>query len=349
MSDAFETFSMCDTGSAILNKSGEDFYQQRESMLKQLNAGLTDVWNMVCREDCKQQGVALLRDKQAIMDKAVAAAYGWDDLDLGHGFHETKQGVRFTISESARREVLARLLRLNHERYEEEVQQGLHDKKGKAKGRTTAKGRGGFKQAAVGPLFSDQEPEDASVSDPGTTRLRVKARGTTPPAKPIPQPGPASSKSTTEPPIPIEELDTNDIMAAFRQAARERGWMERDELIKEVSLILGYLRLSAETEDALRGHLRAAVRRKIIETEGNRVRGCTVTMENYYLEELRDTLSSVMRLGQDYEREDVIYAVARHLGFSLVTETVRQSIKSAMNSAIRQGILDYEGNLIWRK
>ena len=55
------------------------------------------------------------------MDNAVAAAYGWTDLDLGHGFHETKQGVRFTISEPARREVLDRLLKLNHERYAEEV------------------------------------------------------------------------------------------------------------------------------------------------------------------------------------------------------------------------------------
>ena len=65
------------------------------------------------------------------MDEAVAAAYGWDDLDLDHGFHETKQGIRFTISEEARREVLHRLLKLNHERYEEEVSQGLHDKKKK--------------------------------------------------------------------------------------------------------------------------------------------------------------------------------------------------------------------------
>ena len=48
-----------------------------------------------------------------------------------HGSHETMQGVRFTISEPARREVLARLLKLNHERYAEEVRQGLHEKKGR--------------------------------------------------------------------------------------------------------------------------------------------------------------------------------------------------------------------------
>ena len=58
-----------------------------------------------------------LRDSHVEMDYAVAAAYGWDDLDLGHGFHKTKQGIRFTISEEARLEVLQRLLKLNHERY----------------------------------------------------------------------------------------------------------------------------------------------------------------------------------------------------------------------------------------
>lgn len=40
----------------------------------------------------------------AEMDRAVASIYGWNDLELGHGFHETAQGVRFTVSESARRE-----------------------------------------------------------------------------------------------------------------------------------------------------------------------------------------------------------------------------------------------------
>jgi len=68
------------------------------------------------------------------LDQAVAAAYGWRDLDLGHGFHATKQGERYTLSEPARRTVLDRLLALNHQRYAEEVKAGLHDKK-KPKGK----------------------------------------------------------------------------------------------------------------------------------------------------------------------------------------------------------------------
>jgi hypothetical protein len=75
------------------------------------------------------------------MDRAVAAVYGWSDLALGHGFHQTKQGLRFTISEPARREVLARLLKLNHERHAEETHQGLVGEKAKPKKPTTPRTR----------------------------------------------------------------------------------------------------------------------------------------------------------------------------------------------------------------
>ena len=78
-----------------------------------------------------------LRDLRAQLDLAVAHAYGWADLRLDHGFHETKQGVRFTISEAARVDVLDRLLALNHERYAEEVKAGLRGAK-----KTTKAGRG---------------------------------------------------------------------------------------------------------------------------------------------------------------------------------------------------------------
>ena len=59
------------------------------------------------------------------MDEAVLKAYGWNDLDLAHDFYEVdylpeNDRVRYTISPKARKEVLKRLLLLNHEIYEEE-------------------------------------------------------------------------------------------------------------------------------------------------------------------------------------------------------------------------------------
>ncbi len=45
--------------------------------------------------------------------------------------NSTKQGERFTLSEPARREVLDRLLALNHQRHAEELAAGLHEEKSK--------------------------------------------------------------------------------------------------------------------------------------------------------------------------------------------------------------------------
>jgi hypothetical protein len=81
--------------------------------------GLTATYNRFhCRDDSAD--IAELRKLHVELDYAVAAAYDWTDLDLGHGYHDTKQGPRYTISNEARRTVLDRLLALNHERYAEE-------------------------------------------------------------------------------------------------------------------------------------------------------------------------------------------------------------------------------------
>lgn len=114
---------------------------------------LTKTYNRFHSPDEASEEIAELRRLHVAMDQAVAAAYGWGDLDLGHGFHQTKQGLRYTISEAARRTVRYRLLALNRQRYAEEVAEGLHDKgvkKAASKG-----GKGGRK--AKGKARKGQE------------------------------------------------------------------------------------------------------------------------------------------------------------------------------------------------
>jgi len=84
--------------------------------------GLTATYNRFHNPDDRAPDIQQLRELHVQMDQAVAAAYGWQDLALDHGFHDTKQGVRFTVSDAARRELLDRLLALNHQRHEEEVE-----------------------------------------------------------------------------------------------------------------------------------------------------------------------------------------------------------------------------------
>jgi hypothetical protein len=136
-SDCFDTFPFPTTLTGI-DESAEQLHEHRRQIMLARQEGLTKTYNRFHDADETAADIQKLGELHVEMDNAVAAAYDWSDLDLGHGFHETKQGVRFTISEAARREVLGRLLKLNHERYAEEVAKGLHEKK---KPRNTRKTR----------------------------------------------------------------------------------------------------------------------------------------------------------------------------------------------------------------
>jgi hypothetical protein len=132
--DGFETFPF-PTSTANLEQIGEKYYTHRQNIMLTRQEGLTKTYNRFHNPDETNPDIEQLRTLHIEMDNAVAAAYGWEDIELDHDFHDTKQGIRFTICENARREILDRLLQLNHQRYAEEVAEGLHDKgKKKAKG-----------------------------------------------------------------------------------------------------------------------------------------------------------------------------------------------------------------------
>ena len=80
------------------------------------------------------KGILKLRELHIHMDNIVLESYGWEDIDLIHDFYEVdylpeNDRIRFTIHPDARKEVLKRLLEVNHKIHEEEVKAGLWDKK----------------------------------------------------------------------------------------------------------------------------------------------------------------------------------------------------------------------------
>ena len=119
------------------------FESHRRQTLVELDLGLTDLYNKYHNSLCSISSVIQLRQLHQNLDKNILKAYGWhqDDakwgkaIQLRHDFYEVdylpeNDRVRYTIHPEARKEVLKRLLQLNHERYAEEVAAGLHDKKG---------------------------------------------------------------------------------------------------------------------------------------------------------------------------------------------------------------------------
>ena len=106
----------------------------RRDLMLARQAGLTATYNLVHDPKCTDADIAELRDIHRAIDEAVVRAYGWTDLldsGLDHGFHDTRQGTRYTIGPVVRQEILDRLLELNHARYAAEVKAGLHDKRRK--------------------------------------------------------------------------------------------------------------------------------------------------------------------------------------------------------------------------
>lgn len=120
--------------------------KDKKAIEKQYGKEMWNLWNHLqktpgtCSIEEVIAGIVRLRELHVEMDNAVLVAYGWDSdseygpaIQLRHDFYEVdylpeNDRIRFTIHPDSRREVLKRLLELNHKIHEEEVKAGLWDK-----------------------------------------------------------------------------------------------------------------------------------------------------------------------------------------------------------------------------
>jgi len=131
-SDCFETFPFPKGRlPRSLDEIGEAYHEHRRQVMLAKQEGLTKTYNRFHDPTCKDADIQKLRDLHVAMDLAVRDAYGWKDLDLEHGWVETRSTEekkdrktgkvrsverlehRFTISEKAKKGVLVRLLEAN--------------------------------------------------------------------------------------------------------------------------------------------------------------------------------------------------------------------------------------------
>lgn len=170
--DCFETFpfpqNLKEETEAELEKIGREYHEFRRQLMLDMQLGLTKTYNLFHNAECRIENVEKakeirdfksaklqipiedsiqriekLRALHKQMDEAVLKAYGWTDINLAHNFYEVdylpeNDRVRYTISQEARKEILKRLLELNHKIHAEEVAKGLWEKKTKKKGKTNS-------------------------------------------------------------------------------------------------------------------------------------------------------------------------------------------------------------------
>lgn len=122
-SDSYETFPFPMKVSPSFDELESRFYLLRKEIMLSDQIGLTKLYNRFHDENETDARIEKLREMQRELDSLVVEAYGWQDVELDHGFHKVgylsyENKVRYTICEPARIEILRRLATLNHERYE---------------------------------------------------------------------------------------------------------------------------------------------------------------------------------------------------------------------------------------
>jgi len=117
-------FSNDNSGIQIAQAFNDDAVQWS----KDNDGGMTGVMNAIHSPIDTSSEIEKLRCALKKIDEWVLKLYGWEDIKLDYGFHEVSHlpesdRVRYTISDTARKEVLQRLSVLNRERYEAEKNQ----------------------------------------------------------------------------------------------------------------------------------------------------------------------------------------------------------------------------------
>ena len=112
----FETFARPADISSVASVAHKlDSY--RASVMAERSLGITKVYNLVNDPDEASEVIQTLRGLHVALDEAVAAAYGWQDLELRHGVHEHQRfEPRWLPAPPVQREIEKRLMALNRQR-----------------------------------------------------------------------------------------------------------------------------------------------------------------------------------------------------------------------------------------
>jgi hypothetical protein len=177
-SDVFETFPFPEKLSSHESRNtvtssfvrtietlGHSYHEERQRIMCAREIGLTDFYNAFHAPSSDIEGVSQCRGIAMQLDNAILSAYGWSDIAPNHSFNKNHRlpendCIRFGLDGAAQKAVLQRLLKLNHERYAEEVKQGLHDKKKGATKKSAPNKKAVGKPAKDGATLFDQVEED---------------------------------------------------------------------------------------------------------------------------------------------------------------------------------------------
>jgi hypothetical protein len=149
-------------------------------------------------------------------------------------------------------------------------------------------------------------------------------------------------------PANIDDTDREDRIAVIREVfstAEHVAGIDRESSIREVAKALGFDRLGPRIRECIEGDLIAATRRGVIYTEEGLLHLDCRSIDKYSREQLKQYLQSVMGTTW-WDQEDAIRAAVRYLGFRRTGSAIQEAFRSAINGAIRQGLLERDGTML---
>lgn len=161
-------------------------------------------------------------------------------------------------------------------------------------------------------------------------RIRAERLSPSPEAKPG---GPAlrSGKGASAASEPI--------LAAIRQSCWGAGKLTREDLIKRVAFRLGCPNFGKNVRTRIEKNLKIAAARRIVAQEGDLLSGATPTFGRYDYDFLIRMTKSLLEPGIEYDRAEVVRAVAAALGYSQMTAAIRDRLDRVFEWAAQQGAL----------
>ena len=142
---------------------GENYYNAREEYCKKHRIGPTEFYNLINNPSVITDEISQFRKIIQEIDEEVINLYGWENIDIQHGFHPQthlpeNDRIRFGFSEDERAKIIRLLVKCNHA--EKSRQQDVS----KAKPKATKTPKTITRAAAPASLF-DQPPAAGLVPE----------------------------------------------------------------------------------------------------------------------------------------------------------------------------------------
>lgn len=200
-------------------------------------------------------------------------------------------------------------------------------------------------RAAVKPVAAPIKADAAATTDDSTTLDEIAA-GLAEIIRKLPRSplrkvefDPANGHRPAPP--DIDDYDRETLLGVIREVFTGSTQLDADGAIRAIARRLGYARTGARIHERLKNTLRVAVQRGILCNGQGEYRLDRRAIADYSQDECVAALLASMSRGWT-EREEAIRAAARYLGFRRTGPALREAFKSAINGAIRRGLLEHD-------